>query len=134
MCLRTRKVCFSLTDTIGGSRYTQGYQGGRTSAYYNVAPSPSPHARLVLLVLLVYLDLRDGCLQGPGCVPLDELFLTAPTGGRPGDPRRLALRKEIAFRSRKQRTCAYASLKVPHPLFFDEFRSRLSTASRMRSF
>ena len=36
---------------------------------------------------------RPGCFQGPGCVPLDELFLTAPPGGRPGDPRRLALRK-----------------------------------------
>ena len=38
-------------------------------------------------------DLRDGCLKGHGCVPLDELFLTAPTGGRTTDPSRLALRK-----------------------------------------
>ena len=46
-----------------------------------------------MLVLLVSSDLRDSCLQGHGCVPLDELFLPPPTGGRPGDPRRLALRK-----------------------------------------
>ena len=26
-----------------GSRYTQGFQGGRPRANYNVAPSPSPH-------------------------------------------------------------------------------------------
>ena len=36
---------------------------------------------------------RLGCFQGHGCVPLHELFLTAPTGGRPGDTTRLALRK-----------------------------------------
>ena len=30
--------------SVLGSRYTQGYQGGRRRAYYNVAPSPSPHA------------------------------------------------------------------------------------------
>ena len=36
---------------------------------------------------------RLGCFQGHGCVPLDELFLTAPTGGRPGDTTSLALRK-----------------------------------------
>ena len=67
---------------------------------------------------------RPGRFQGHGCVPLDELFLTGPTGGRPGDPRRLALRKEIAFRFGKQRTCAYGTLIVPHPYFFEEFRSR----------
>ena len=36
---------------------------------------------------------RPGCFQGHGCVHLDELFLTGPTGDRPGDPTRLPLRK-----------------------------------------
>ena len=36
---------------------------------------------------------RPGRFQGHGCVPLHELFLPDPTGGGPGDPRRLALRK-----------------------------------------
>ena len=79
---------------------------------------------------------RPGCFQGHGCVPLDELFLTAPTGGRIGDPRRLALRKEIAFRSRKPRPCAYASWD--HRVFSHAYHrvfptSRLFSGPRMRS-
>ena len=76
---------------------------------------------------------RPGCFQGPGCVPLDELFLTAPTGGCIGDPRRLALRKEIAFRSRKPRPCAYASWQTPYLCFYVQSRFQLCSGLRMRS-
>ena len=94
---------------------------------------PTAFLWYVFLVLLVYSDLRDSCLQGHGCVPLDELFLTAPTGGRIGDPRRLALRKEIAFRSRKPRPCAYASWQTPYLCFYVQSRFQLCSGLRMRS-
>jgi len=53
-------------------------------------------------------DLRNR-LQGHGYVPLNEIFLTAPNRGRPGNTRNRALLTGIAFRSRKQRTSVYAT-------------------------